>query len=908
MNTIKCVISTIFVLLLVLKTQAQCNIQETITVCDMTVIDGDTNGTPDGIINLYDAYNALPGVTPISLATGTWFDPDFNFALDEASGDLYLWDLDNSSENITDYQFQLIDTSSSCTDGILINLSVVLGPFEGNPLPPSGPNAANVTICEAVLSSFDLFQVFESQPSAHKNGTWAFVGNLGDPSNFLGLTQDGRFSVRIPYVPGGNLIEFDVFEFTYTVPGMNPCSASVVSNFKVEVIRDVKSGEPNTFEICETDILSGLWDTDIDLRDDRFLFDEDIEGTWQSFNDITGQVSGPLDSTINIREIYDDLKSRNPRFNCEEFSFRYTVEARSSLTDCTDKMSDVVFRIYEPIKPFQQDDPLEICVDEVLPNTINLYDQITFTTENGELYDYPQNSGCITWDFISGPSDLGFLLNPGFIDTTNITNADAGTYTFRYNVSAACNSCSSGGTSPCNSQSTFITVIIHPKNYAGEDTFGLEFCENDPIIAAPLDLFTLLGTNGVDDPVYQGAMGAWVDNATGNTILNPITLPQINNQQQFNFTYSTTTSNGCIDRADLSFTVYEEYQSGAIAAPIDVCDNNAGFDLFDRLTGSPNTNGVWTGPNGFTTTGHNALFNPASSEAGVYTYTVPDNTNGTGTIICSGNTTAISVIVHQSPNAGMDMQSSVCRSDSQIDLNNYLDANADSGGTFIDLDTTNALTGHLLNVSQLDAGVYNFQYEIQGHTTCNLSTALVEITIIEVAPPITNNQTFCASDGATVLELQASNGVDFNWYDSIDAASPLPIGTVLEDGENYFVSALDSNSCESERIQMQVSLLPIDHVDCDDCIKDGISPNGDNENDEFDLCNLPVTFPDFEINIYNRYGSIVYKGNKNTPLFKGVSNVPLTIGKNLPSGIYFYVFDPKDGTTTPFQGNFYLSR
>ena len=59
---------------------------------------------------------------------------------------------------------------------------------------------------------------------------------------------------------------------------------------------------------------------------------------------------------------------------------------------------------------------------------------------------------------------------------------------------------------------------------------------------------------------------------------------------------------------------------------------------------------------------------------------------------------------------------------------------------------------------------------------------------------------------------------------------------------------------------------------------------------------------------YNRYGTIVYNGNQNTPLFKGISNVALTIGEELPSGVYFYVFDPKDETTNPFQGNFYLSR
>lgn len=277
----------------------------------MTTIDGNTDGTPDGIINLYDQYNALPGVIPVSPSDGTWFDPNYNFALDDTTGDLYLWDLKESSISADTHHFQLINLSNGCTDGIRIELDVVLGAFEGNPLPPNGANDANITVCQAVLKDFDLFQVFESQPSPHENGIWSFVGNLGAPSNFLALRQDGTFDAEIPYVPNGDLIEFDVFEFTYTVSGITPCSTSKVSTFKVEVIRDVLSGDASTFEICESDIYAGLWDADINLRDDTYVVNEDEEGTWTTVGDATNQISNPLDSTINLREVFDFLKTNN---------------------------------------------------------------------------------------------------------------------------------------------------------------------------------------------------------------------------------------------------------------------------------------------------------------------------------------------------------------------------------------------------------------------------------------------------------------------------------------------------------------------------------------------------------------------------------------------------------------------
>ncbi|WP_157814098.1 gliding motility-associated C-terminal domain-containing protein [Olleya sp. Bg11-27] len=895
------------------KVNAQCNEQETVVICDMTTIDNNNDGIPDGIINLYDQYNSTTGGT-ISVATGTWFDPDFNFALDEATGDLFLWDLDDSSVAITDYQFQLIDTNSACPDGIIATVNLVLGPFEGNPLPPQGVNDANITICESILSTFDLFQVFESQPSPHKNGIWEFVGNLGDPSNFLGFgPTPSSFNATIPYVPFGNLIEFDVFEFTYTVPGISPCSPTSVSNIKVEVIRDVFSGSATNYSICEDDILAGLWDNDINLTDDQYLSGEDVEGLWSANNDPSGQISNPLDAIINIREIYDFLKASNPMFSCETFTFSYTVEARSSLTNCSDKTTSISFTFFETIRFFEQEDPpLEICTDDFRPYSISLYDELLFTTENGIVYEYP-NSIYTNWTLISGPSDLNIqengeiilydhqvLTTEGLIDIEGITNDDVGTYVFSYNVSSDATCLGS----PCANRSAEVTLVIHPTLYAGEDTIDLEFCETDTSIASPLDLFTLLTTNGVDDPIYQGTEGQWLDN-TGTVVINPITLPDIEGSQTFNYVYSTLTAEGCLDRANLSFTIFEAYNPGEDGV-VEVCDTDVMFDLFDSLGGSPSTIGTWTGPNGYATTGHEAIFDPLLSEGGVYTYSLPDNTNTGNVVLCPGSESMVTVTLFQSPILGEGGLYAVCQTELQIDLFDYLDATADTSGSFIDIGATGVLTGSVLDVSQLSEGVYDFRYQIQGNPPCDLSSIIISISVIEVETPIIENQTFCATDGASISNLVANNGQDFNWYDNATDTVPLDADTILVDGADYFVTATDVNGCESFRVAMTVTLLPYGNPECEDCISDGVSANGDGQNDQFDLCSLPLTFPNFEIDIFNRYGTIVYKGNQNTPLFDGESNVG--IGKTLPSGVYFYVFDPKDGMTDPFQGNFYLSR
>ena len=904
------------------KTYSQCNLEETITICDMTLIDNNSDGIPDGIINLYDEYTNLTGNT---IQAGTWFDPGFNFALNESTGDVSLWDLDNSSEAITDYQFQL--TNADCGADIALTLNIVIGPFSGIAVPTIGDNEVNVEVCDVGVdpcgssSFFDLNQALLSVPSAHANGTWSYEGSS---PNFLAIQDNTYLLVDVPYQPGLPLVDQETFELKYTVPGIAPCAPNMVTMVKVSVIREVFAGAANSINICETELVAGDFDN-VDLTNDSYLVNEDIEGIWLFEDDTTGQISNPGDSNINLGEVFDELFLVNPRFGCQSYQYSYFVESRSPV--CQDKTSTVSFTFFEDLRPFSQvEPPPEFCCLTELGN-LNLYDLLTFTTENGVLYDYP-NDNCTNWTLVSGPSNLGLVSNTGSICSTfedplytsqgsinldNISNADAGTYVFEYtvlpeyncggqgiqpeNIFSTPDGCTSntGGLSPCDLETAQVTIIILPVNYAGEDT-ALEFCESE--ISSPVDLFSLLGTNG--DPIYMGPLGTWTDLNTGNTITNMFSVPEVSDQETFNFLYSTTSPNDCSDDANLSFTVYEQFQAGT-GGTIQVCDDGSPINLFEVLTDDPVTTGTWEGPNGFTSTSNSVMFDPSTFEPGNYIYSIPDNGP------CLGNQATVSVTILQNLSAGNDVLETICRSDMQVDLINLLDG-ADTGGTFLDLDATNTLSGSLVNVSQLSAGTYNFEYQIQVSPICSLDSSLIELTIIEGPAPTAVNQTFCLTDLATVGDLEASNSMSYMWYDTNSSTDVLASNTLLENGEDYYVSGIDSNGCETMRAMIQVTLLPITHDDCDCIINDGISDNDDNENENLDLCNLPEVFPNYELEVFNRYGTIVFKGDNNTGLFEGESNVSPTIGDMLPSGIYFYVFNPNDGESAPFQGNVYLSR
>ena len=271
----------------------QCDLTEIVEICDMTVIDGNGDGVPDGIINLFDVYFDNTGNT---ISGNFWLDPGFNFALETdasgvaSSGNLFLWDLNESTVSNAlpsdYYEFQLFKSSCGSTPALTILLQ--LAPYSGEAVPATGINDVNVQVCADEerttfgdscprVSSYDLDLILLSLPSAHQNGRWSYIGSS---PNFLGISGS-IFSAVIPYQPGPPLVDEEIFEVVYTVPGVSPCDSSVETRAKISVVRQVFAGFGNEFNICEDDIESGMFDN-IDLRDDNYLVNEDIEGIAKS--------------------------------------------------------------------------------------------------------------------------------------------------------------------------------------------------------------------------------------------------------------------------------------------------------------------------------------------------------------------------------------------------------------------------------------------------------------------------------------------------------------------------------------------------------------------------------------------------------------------------------------------------
>lgn len=94
---------------------------------------------------------------------------------------------------------------------------------------------------------------------------------------------------------------------------------------------------------------------------------------------------------------------------------------------------------------------------------------------------------------------------------------------------------------------------------------------------------------------------------------------------------------------------------------------------------------------------------------------------------------------------------------------------------------------------------------------------------------------------------------------------------------------------------------------CPPIVPDGFSPNDDGFNDWFNIQGLYDVFDQHELLIYNRFGTLIFKGNNNLK-WQGKSNRGINdIGKLLPVGTYFYVLHLNDPNYNPMTGWVYLN-
>lgn len=186
----------------------------------------------------------------------------------------------------------------------------------------------------------------------------------------------------------------------------------------------------------------------------------------------------------------------------------------------------------------------------------------------------------------------------------------------------------------------------------------------------------------------------------------------------------------------------------------------------------------------------------------------------------------------------------------------------------------------------------------------------VNFTVSQPGTPelIAQGNEFCATDNPTIATLSANiqGSEPVTWYDSATGGTAYAPTDALVNGATYYAT-LTASGCESPtRLAVTVDLSVCDDI----IIPDGFSPNNDGINDEFVVVHLAEVYPNYHIEIYNRYGNILYKGGIDTPNWDGTaSQGGVKVGDGAcPVGVYFFIIEFNDGAREPLQGRVYLSR
>ncbi|WP_421805348.1 gliding motility-associated C-terminal domain-containing protein [Flagellimonas sp.] len=196
---------------------------------------------------------------------------------------------------------------------------------------------------------------------------------------------------------------------------------------------------------------------------------------------------------------------------------------------------------------------------------------------------------------------------------------------------------------------------------------------------------------------------------------------------------------------------------------------------------------------------------------------------------------------------------------------------------------------------------------------CESETRLEFIPTI-VNPPLPNLSAvelgLCALDNPTVQELinlvVSMDGVEVTWFLDEVGGEPLSGSELLLADTIYYARSKDiETGCGNlESVPVTVDLNNCDPEKYGFFIPDAFSPNSDGRNDTYYIPNISIIFPNFTLEIFNRYGNSLFKGDASNPAWDGTGPG----GKTVPNGVYFYIINFNREGYEPKQGRLYLNR
>jgi gliding motility-associated-like protein len=200
------------------------------------------------------------------------------------------------------------------------------------------------------------------------------------------------------------------------------------------------------------------------------------------------------------------------------------------------------------------------------------------------------------------------------------------------------------------------------------------------------------------------------------------------------------------------------------------------------------------------------------------------------------------------------------------------------------------------SISNIAAGVYTVT--VTDNLDCiaadTVTVGVASIVILE--KNITQPECDTTTDGAIEILLVGGNdGYTFEWDNGQDSSVAINLTAGV-----YTVTITDFNDC----FLIDTTNLTAERFCADTLIiYDVFSPNGDGKNDLWVIDGLE-NYPDNELQVYNRWGSMVYEQKPYTNNWNGGNKK----GEPLPSATYYYILKLNDTENQIFSGHVTIIR
>lgn len=468
-------------------------------------------------------------------------------------------------------------------------------------------------------------------------------------------------------------------------------------------------------------------------------------------------------------------------------------------------------------------------------------------------------NGPFSYSWSNGASTIG--------STANLNNVPAGNY---YLTVTDANT--------CNDQFGPFNI----SNPGAPPAPSLTIDDNDPCLGASS---VLTASSAASSPVYNWT-GPNGFTATGTTV----NLTNVTSLESGNYCVSVTSA-GCTGPSSCqTITVLNDPLIAVTAA-----GNDSTICLFNdiNLSASGADSYTWTGPNNYSGSG-STINIPSAQQAnsGYYAVTGID-ANG-----CSA-TDSILISVLQLPIVDLAADHA-----NNIYCNGYIANLTASGAMSYTWTGPSGFTSSNSSVTliSLDAGDQGYYYVTGTDSEGCANSDSIFLTIITNVPAFAPSDTMICP-GETLI-LYGSGGQTYNWNGPAGYYSELQNPTVTTDAsfENsgiYYLTVTDANGC----LGYDSTLVEV--TNNGDClfIPNLTTPDKDGHNDLWVIEGLDK-FENAEVEIYNRWGNMVYYSSPYNNDWDGTVNQPGVIdgeGK-VPVGTYFYIIKLNEGDKPPFKG------